>query len=208
MNVKIYSKKFGFTIIELLIACAIVGIVVIGVGNLYIGMQRIFINQAKISELQHQMRVAMNIMIKDIRRAGYDPKGLGNFGITEKLLSEIRYTIDENENGIVDPVSPAVEPKEEHRFRLDGNILKYTKDATVDEVTESVSWHSLHFLHGGEVMSLQFIYRDKDGVVTTTAADVRTVHITITGRTKLSAAGDMHHSQTLNSRVKVRNLSD
>jgi len=188
MIIKAYSKKFGFTMIEFLIACAMAGVLVIGTSSLYVGLQRVYINQARISQLQHQMRVSMNTMTREIRRTGYDPTGSGDFNFTFANSTSINFTYDADGEG-------NLTSNERWGFRIDDNVLQYY-NGTV--------WHGLP----GEITSLDFQYYNNTAGATEILGDIRTVQITITGRTKLSAGSDMYHNQTLNSRVKVRNLSD
>jgi len=191
MIIKAYSKKFGFTMIEFLIACAMAGIVVIGTSSLYIGLQRVYINQARISQLQHQMRVSMNTMAREIRRAGYNPNATNaTFGLQATGNESIYFTYDVDGNGTLDS-------NEKYKFRRNNNILEYSKN-------NGTVWDDLP----GKMTGLTFHYYDNNGTATTTPGDTAIVQITITGRTKLSAGSDMYHYQTLNSRVKVRNLSD
>jgi type IV pilus assembly protein PilW len=65
--------------------------------------------------MQQNLRAATYIMEKDIRMAGYDPAGSGNFGITDIRLKDIddnlnvngnsslEFTIDQNEDGVLGP---------------------------------------------------------------------------------------------------------
>lgn len=177
--------------IEFLIACAMAGVLVIGTSSLYIGLQRVYINQARISQLQHQMRVSMNTMAREIRRAGYNPDATNaTFGLQTMGNNSIYFTYDVNANGTLDS-------DEKYKFRKNSNVLEYSKN-------NGTTWYDLP----GEMTSLAFYYYDKNGTTTTIPGDAAVVQITITGRTKLSAGSDMYHYQTLNSRVKVRNLSD
>lgn len=196
MSVKIYSKNFGFTVVELIVACAIAGIVVIGTSALYIGLQRIYINQARISQLQHQMRVAIDTMAREIRRAGYNPLGTnGTFGLNSTNPTSIYFTYDADEDGTLDL-------NETWKFRKNVNVLEYYNGTAWHGLT----WKATEF--PVEITSLNFYYYDNEGNVTAILNDTRTVQITITGRTALSATGAMYHQQTLNSQVKIRNLND
>jgi len=64
------NKKRGFTLIELLIAMALSGIVISAIYSLYISQNKSYAIQNQIVEMQQNARVAMNMMVREIRMAG------------------------------------------------------------------------------------------------------------------------------------------
>lgn len=201
VEAKIYNLRLhkgnlslmGFTILESLIAVAIASIIVLGAYTLFLNQQNSNIIQQRKAQLQRNMRVAMDIMMQDIRKAGYNPTGSETFfGITLPGSSEIRYTIDENGNG-------TVEDGEEHRFRLDGTLLKYTKDATVDQPNSSFTWHAVN-ASPVEFTNLQFTCTDLDA-----DDEDDKVEITLDGQIMLPLKSGAYETQTLNVDVLLRN---
>lgn len=79
---KIKLKNSGFTLLELLIAMAISSIVVAGIVTSFNMQVKTKVTQEVIVEAQQNLRAAMYVMTREIRMAGYDPGGTGNFGIT------------------------------------------------------------------------------------------------------------------------------
>ena len=71
----------GFTLIELLIAMAITGIVAGAIFTAFQSQQKSYLIQDQITEMQQNLRAAMDIMVRDIRMAGYS-QGASGFGIT------------------------------------------------------------------------------------------------------------------------------
>ena len=71
----------GFTLIELLIAMVVAGIVTAAVYAAFQSQQRSSIIQENVNVMQQNLRASMEIMIKDIRMAGYDPQSIGGLGI-------------------------------------------------------------------------------------------------------------------------------
>jgi len=65
------NKKKGFTLIELLIAMALSGIVISAIYTLYISQNKSYAIQEQIAEMQQNARVAMDMIIRDVRMAGY-----------------------------------------------------------------------------------------------------------------------------------------
>lgn len=60
----------GFSLIEMMMVVAIFGIVLIGLNEMMIQQQRFYIMQEDVSEAQQDIRVAMQMMSSEIRRAG------------------------------------------------------------------------------------------------------------------------------------------
>jgi type IV pilus assembly protein PilW len=84
MNKKMYikSNKNGFTLIELLVAMAISGIVAGAIFTAFQSQQKSYLIQDQVTEMQQNLRAAMDIMVRDIRMAGYS-QGAPGFGITD-----------------------------------------------------------------------------------------------------------------------------
>jgi prepilin-type N-terminal cleavage/methylation domain-containing protein len=59
----------GFTLVELLIAMAIVGVVLTGMYNLFVTSNRIYLAQNAIVEMQADSRAAMDFMVRELRLA-------------------------------------------------------------------------------------------------------------------------------------------
>ncbi len=62
----------GITIIELMIALVIFGLVVGGIYRLFVAQTKAYTVQDQVVEVQQSVRNAMEILLRDIRMAGYD----------------------------------------------------------------------------------------------------------------------------------------
>lgn len=126
---KIILKNNGFTLLELMIAMAISSIVVTGIVTSYNMQVKTKVTQEVIVEAQQNLRAAMYVMTRDIRMAGYDPSGTGNFGIAnisdKNGFSQVEFTIDLNEDGTVDN-GPFPVPRE--------TISYYIYPSTIPEI--------------------------------------------------------------------------
>jgi len=65
----------GFTLIEILIAMAISGVVLGGIYQVYTNQMRVNNTQNQVVDMQQNVRVAMYFMERDIRLAGFNPTG-------------------------------------------------------------------------------------------------------------------------------------
>ena len=66
-------RQKGFTLIELMVAMAISGMLMAVVAMAYTGQSRSNTTVQDVSSLQQDMRSALQIMAREIRMAGYDP---------------------------------------------------------------------------------------------------------------------------------------
>jgi len=192
----------GFSLIELLIALAVTSILLVGIFNIFLSQHRTYIAQDQIVEMQENVRAAMDIMLRDIRMAGYDPTEVGGMGITniDEAIPSLSFTADINENGVIG----ASESNEDITYRYDSNTLEIRRKSTTnDNLLPLVS----------NIQSLDFRYFDENGNLLpspVSAANVRIVEISITSRT---SNPDPYYSQnsgfrtrTLTSKVNLRNL--
>ncbi len=93
----IKSNKNGFTLVELLIAMAISGIVAGAIFTAFQSQQKSYLIQEQVTEMQQNIRAAMDIMIRDIRMAGYDPTQSSGANIsTNSTGIMIQVTMDIN----------------------------------------------------------------------------------------------------------------
>ncbi|MBW2595962.1 MAG: prepilin-type N-terminal cleavage/methylation domain-containing protein [Deltaproteobacteria bacterium] len=92
----------GFTLIELLIAMA-VGLVLLGaMYGVFTMHSKTLGTQEQIAEMQQNVRAGMDMMIRDIRMAGYDPEGTASAGIVSVSSDKIYITMDLNGDGALD----------------------------------------------------------------------------------------------------------
>ncbi|HOP48572.1 MAG TPA: PilW family protein [Desulfobacteraceae bacterium] len=73
----------GFTLIELLISMAIAGIVTAAIYAAFQAQQRSSVIQENVNQMQQNLRAAMEIVIKDVRMAGYGRPNISGVGILD-----------------------------------------------------------------------------------------------------------------------------
>jgi len=64
------QSKPGFTLLELLVASAVMLIVILGTLSLYMRSNKISVDQQQIAEIQHDVRTSMFFISRDVRSAG------------------------------------------------------------------------------------------------------------------------------------------
>lgn len=89
----------GFTLIELMIAMAISGIVAGGIFTAYQSQQNSYTVQEGVSVMQQNLRAGMDIMVREIRMAGCDPKSIGCLGILNVCPRDLNNNVDITSTG-------------------------------------------------------------------------------------------------------------
>jgi prepilin-type N-terminal cleavage/methylation domain-containing protein len=82
----IFKQKEGITLIELLVALVIFGIVIGAIYRLFIVQTKAYTVQDQAVEVQQNVRSAMEILLRDLRMTGYDDdSAASNFTVTTPI---------------------------------------------------------------------------------------------------------------------------
>lgn len=177
----------GFTLVELLITLALTGIVMIAVYKTFTWQQKVHAVQESVAAMQQDCRVGMEVMLKDLRMAGFSPKTAGVAGILSATDSSIRFTKDLSGNGICETTidtngNGVIEQCEDITYSLSGSGTDYSlvrNDAVNSDALVS------------NVDGLKFVYMDADGNIMTTPvpaanlSDIRTIQVTMVVRSDM-----------------------
>lgn len=94
----IKSNRKGFTLIELLVAMAISGIVAGAIFTAFQSQQKSYFVQDQVAEMQQNLRAAMDIVVREVRMAGFDPTNMANAGIITATASRLNFSMDITDN--------------------------------------------------------------------------------------------------------------
>jgi type IV pilus assembly protein PilW len=211
----------GFTIVELLVAMAEGLIVLAALYALFTVHNRHFANQEQRTEMQQNARIAMEMMTREIRMAGYNqttqagtkavsrctgitmPSNAPCAGITHASSDSISFVADINGNG--DTTAEPANPNENITYDIYSSsgvqTLGRSSNGSRQPAVENVE-------------SLRFDYYDgaDPGNITASLANIRRIRITIVTRTAkedpdyTDINGHHHRHYTLSSFVAPRNL--
>ena len=185
--------KKGFSLIEIMVAIAIMSILSIAMMKTYTGFTRVYTTQEVAAGAQQDLRAALNIMTQDIRMAGFDPTDSDNFGVEVATATNIRITSDTDIDGVVDQSN-----FERITYNLNAGtnqLQQILYQGTASESTQPVV---------DNVTNLTFTYLDEDNNITAIPADIRTVIISMTIQ-ELAGRGGLV-TRSLSTRVQCRNL--
>jgi prepilin-type N-terminal cleavage/methylation domain-containing protein len=197
--------RSGFTLAELLVVCAVVGLLLAGISTILIQGNQIYLVGSNQVEAQQAARAALERMAQEIQGAGYDPQGLAGQGPLACPWNPIvgaspgfgvptatSLTIQSDNNGL-----GCIQATERIWYNLTGTNLQ-RQDFSVDAVPQTII---------GGVQALTFAYLDTDGNATANTALIRAVDITLTTQPERVAgiwqAGRV--SVTMRDRVRLRN---
>jgi len=215
-----FNEK-GVTLIELLVAFVICALVIAGIYRLFIAQTKAYTVQDQVVEVQQNIRNAMEMMIRDIRMAGFDydnSTSLVTIGANPLVVAGNSITVEYEYYSIV----PAF-VSEIHRetYRLNVNNLEKQHSvnggaASTEILLENVD--ALEFTCGVDGKILDYSKQDGEvdnwipcGNVVNGSDKVIALRVSLTARPEQINPQDdrfkMITPRTLTSTVALRNLS-
>lgn len=161
------NKKSGFTLIELMIAMMLGLIVVGGALSIYISTIRSSSDVVKSARLNYDLDSVMQLMVNDIRRAGYwggtvagsdartNPFTNGTANIQIPSSSCILYTYDYDGDGDLNG-NTVVETSEYFGFKLENNAIKVRSSKIADNDCVGDGWESIVDTNKVKITRLEF----------------------------------------------------
>jgi len=168
------ADQRGFTLAEFLVAIALVGLIMTGLLTLMMTSNQTYLTGSNQIEAQQAARVALARMVREIRGAGYNPKGALCLPVTNCPIvgapgkggldsTALMIQNDTDNDGVF-------EATEHIAYTLNGTDLQ-RQDFAVDAAPQTIV---------GGIQWLEFKYLDQNGVETKKVEDVRSVQISLT----------------------------
>lgn len=177
----------GFTVIEFLVAFALLSILLSGMIKLFYMLNQSYTTQNVAAGVQQVVRTGISIMTQNIRMAGYNPLKLADVGIQGPITANsIHFSYDLNEDGSITTAN-----KEDITYLYEDQKLKRqlgtgTPITFIDNVTD-----------------FKFTYLDVFEQPTANPAAVKTVVISMTVTAPAGRRRSL--SRTYSTRVICRN---
>jgi len=184
----------GMTLVELLIAMAILGVVMGGVTSGFVSQRKITAIQNQRVALIQQAQAAMDLVTRELRTAGTNPTGTAFVTVTYNA-SQLEIRADLNGNGTTDTNN---DPDEHLIYAYDNANKRITRDAGsgAQPLVDNIQ-------------TFTFRYLDSAGAETIVNNAIRQLQVTITART---AAPDPKYKEnngyrtfTMTSLIALRN---
>jgi len=175
----------GFTLVELLVTLVISGLLMSAIYTAFKAQQDSYLAQEQVVEIQQNLRAGLDILVHELRMAGYDVDQTGvktgTAGITAANTSSITFTLvsdtdglDNNNDGTTDEVG---ELKTIQYSLYDANS---DGDNDLGRLVGTVATNRRAVAENVE--NLEFVYLDSAGAVTATLPDIRSVQVSILAR--------------------------
>ena len=168
----------GFTLIELLVSLTISLVVLAAVAKTFTVQSRQNSAEEQMAQMQQNVRAALDLMVREIQMAKYDPAGTafpaGTYGVTYSASQlEVKSDVADG-NGTVSTATGSVED------------IIYAFDSTNLNITRKLGTGGTADTLADNITNFTFAYYDANGAAVTSAANsasIRKITITITART-------------------------
>ncbi len=143
------SRTAGFTLVELMIALVLTSVAAIGIYRSFVTLSTASDIEEQTIEMQQNLRIGMNRMVKELRMAGYRfSTSAPTFGFTGAAATTLSFTTNTNEDNVVDP-------DEIIAYQLD------TSEKALKRQTNGGYWWPVI----SNVDALDFVYLNSSGAV-------------------------------------------
>jgi type IV pilus assembly protein PilW len=174
MEIKIKFDKKGITLIELLVALVIGGIIIAGIYRVFVSQSKAYVVQDQVAETQQNIRSAMEILLRDLRMAGFDgdntplttsiTPGANTITIFYERNGAIRqttYSVDGTSRLMRNQVPPEIPPSEAggDPILTNVNVLNFTYGIDTDNPLDGMvnSWVTAGAAGTSRIISVQVI---------------------------------------------------
>ncbi len=220
----------GFTLVEIMIAMFILGLVLTGVVKMFTSTGRFNTSQGMMVSLTQDMRAARTLMVQEIREAGCNPTQQNQIRIGFQTSSDDRYNTDAdsihftrdivNKAGALEPDGNANDANENISYYRTNDNCTGTAGPILAAGNNTPGCLRRNSGGGGQpvmanVTNLQFTYDDANGnklppadLSTKTGLDkIRTVEVILTGRVEdPGRVRKKSRTQTQQFLIKIRNM--
>jgi type IV pilus assembly protein PilW len=182
------NTEQGFSLIELMIAMAISGVVLTGVYASYHDQLRTSLTQERIVDMNQNLRSAMVSIERDLRMAGANPTGDADAGIATATASVLALSMDDDGSDVNWADGDTTDEGEVIRFDLDNGNLRRRFNAAGATDPTLVPANTDHLSRN--IDALNFVYLDgadppnvlASPVTGSALEDISSVQVTIVAR--------------------------
>jgi prepilin-type N-terminal cleavage/methylation domain-containing protein len=190
----VLTDKHAFTLVELMVALAMATIFITATLTIADMSISTYGAQERVSEAQQSVRAALDLMVRDVRMAGYDPMAVNagptiDIGILAASQTSLHFSADLN----ADQVNNGGTEDLTYYYDADNKRLRQKEGGKAAPQT---------FIEN--VNAVKFSYFDANGDPTERLDDIVTVVVTLTVEDRYRK--DVTFQRTLTTRINCRNL--
>ncbi len=198
----------GFTLVELLVTLTIFGIVAGSLVGMFVPMTGSFISQNAGADLQQTIRATVDLMVRELRMAGFSSQSETGFGIIAAEPNRLSFSVDWDDDGMV-----TSSHRDNSTILVESDLISYELDKQSQSLRRITAEHtenqSSQTLIGGssdhmKMIDLTFSYFDWLGRETNVLADIRSVGIVLVAGSPAGRKGLL--KQSYQTQVTCRNL--
>lgn len=226
-KIRIAGKQKGFTLVDILVGLAMASVLMVATVSLFTTLGRSYTTQNVAADVQQVTRAGIELMIQQIRMAGFDPSGsataaiVPNFDDTSVFddahngqvadtdAIQIAFTTDADMDGRIDncrngdgsfkcPVEDDNIENELIAYRLNNGAIEKYRGAS------GVAGPQWEAFTESNVSNLAFTYFDRDNNPTVDPNRIASVGISLTTQEPAGRGGVV--SRTYSTRVRCRNI--
>jgi type IV pilus assembly protein PilW len=170
------DRASGFTLMELLVSMSIGMVVLAALAKTFTVQSRQNTAEEQIAQMQGNARAALDLMVREIQMAKYNPAGTAfssAYGVTYSA-SQLEVKADMNGDGTISTSSGSVED------------IIYARDAVNNYITRKLGSTGTAEIVADNISAFTFAYYDANGSAVTSSGNsgnIRKVTINITART-------------------------
>ena len=215
------SKQTGFTLVDILVGLAMASVLMVAMVSLFTTMGRSYTTQNVAADVQQVARAGVELMIQEIRMAGFNPSGtaaaeiVDTFDDTDRFhddhngkvvstdATHIAFTIDADMDGRIDNCIDVEDECLAEDDNIENEMIAYRlNNGAIEKYRPRLAqWEDLTEKN---VSGFSFTYYDENGAVTTAVDAIRTVEISMTVQLPAGRRGTL--SRTYSTRVRCRNI--
>ena len=186
-----HRNQSGMTLVEILVAMAILGVIITGIYNLFRVHNLMAARQEETTLMQQELLSALVQMADDLRMCGYAPDG-GTFGFNATQTNATAVYCTKNATGAGNDTE-----------------IGYRFDAANNEIdiflTSNATWETT----ASNIAALNLVYLNNNGTIldpATDTANIRYVDITATAIASAERSNLNIGNRTMSTRVYCRNM--
>ena len=185
INVFLIGKQ-GFSLVELMVVIVVSGIMMTSVYSLLFTQQKSYQVQEQTLEVQQEMRSGLDLLVYELRMAGYETNNSQGAGITNAQATSVTFTmladnddIDNNNNDLDNDEATGADE--------DGELKTITYALYTEDGQQHLGRQELSSTRTAAIEyteQLEFRYMDESGAETAVLDDIRSIRVRILVRTE------------------------